>query len=84
MAATTIGTEILKRVRASQFQGTKKLKMAWRKESSRDCPRGLNSGYTTADLHFVGRWPDEFELKPTSDVITHPVLYPGRATDRTS
>jgi hypothetical protein len=38
MAATTIGTEMLKRARANLFQDTKKLMMAWRKESLRDCP----------------------------------------------
>jgi len=33
---TMIGTKILKRVGVSLFQGTKKLKMAWLKESLRD------------------------------------------------
>jgi hypothetical protein len=45
MVVTMIGTKILKRVGINLSQGTKKLKMASLKESSRDYHRDMSNTY---------------------------------------
>jgi hypothetical protein len=54
MVPTMIGTEILKRVRANLFQGTKKLRMASLKESLRGYPEHVPNNWVNQTPGIIG------------------------------